>query len=95
MRGSCQSSLLPSVPPCMQAFRKAIGVRIKEETEVIEGEVVEIEIDRPADGNISKTVRLGCFLRPPYAHAWLRSMQAMPNLPVAQLKEALHACRGS
>lgn len=31
-----------------QAFRKAIGVRIKEETEVIEGEVVEIEIDRPA-----------------------------------------------
>jgi len=34
-----------------QAFRKAIGVRIKEETEVIEGEVVEIEIDSPiADG---------------------------------------------
>ncbi|KAL0450144.1 UNVERIFIED_CONTAM: RuvB-like 2 [Sesamum latifolium] len=32
----------------MQAFRKAIGVRIKEETEVIEGEVVEIQIDRPA-----------------------------------------------
>ena len=31
-----------------QAFRKAIGVRIKEETEIIEGEVVEIEIDRPA-----------------------------------------------
>ena len=40
----------------MQAFRKAIGVRIKEETEIIEGEVVEIEIDRPAAGNISKTV---------------------------------------
>merc|ERR1712054_41657 len=33
-----------------QAFRKAIGVRIKEETEIIEGEVVEIEIDRPAAG---------------------------------------------
>ncbi|CAK7343296.1 unnamed protein product [Dovyalis caffra] len=32
----------------MQSFRKAIGVRIKEETEVIEGEVVEIQIDRPA-----------------------------------------------
>ena len=31
-----------------QAFRKAIGVRIKEETEIIEGEVVEIQIDRPA-----------------------------------------------
>ncbi|GJY69727.1 RuvB-like protein 2, partial [Tanacetum coccineum] len=32
----------------MQAFRKAIGVRIKEETKVIEGEVVEIQIDRLA-----------------------------------------------
>ena len=31
-----------------QAFRRSIGVRIKEETEIIEGEVVEIEIDRPA-----------------------------------------------
>merc|ERR1712168_232250 len=31
-----------------QAFRKAIGVRIKEETEMIEGEVVEISIERPA-----------------------------------------------
>ena len=30
-----------------QAFRKAIGVRIREEAELIEGEVVEIEIDRP------------------------------------------------
>ncbi len=28
-----------------QAFRRSIGVRIKEETEIIEGEVVEIEID--------------------------------------------------
>eukprot|EP00301_Raphidiophrys_heterophryoidea_P023852 c7569_g1_i2.p1 GENE.c7569_g1_i2~~c7569_g1_i2.p1 ORF type:complete len:476 (+),score=146.10 c7569_g1_i2:49-1476(+) len=33
-----------------QAFRKSIGVRIKEETEIIEGEVVEIQIDRPATG---------------------------------------------
>ena len=33
-----------------QAFRKAIGVRIKEEVEVIEGEVVDLEIDRPAAG---------------------------------------------
>jgi RuvB-like protein 2 len=31
-----------------QAFRRAIGVRIKEEAEIIEGEVVEISIDRPA-----------------------------------------------
>ena len=39
-----------------QAFRKAIGVRIKEETEIIEGEVVEIEIDRPAaTGSAAKT----------------------------------------
>ena len=41
----------------LQAFRKAIGVRIKEETELIEGEVVEIEIERPTAGNVSKTVR--------------------------------------
>ncbi|KAK4393490.1 RuvB-like 2 [Sesamum angolense] len=43
----------------MQAFRKAIGVRIKEETELIEGEVVEIQIDRPAvAGAASKTGKL-------------------------------------
>ncbi|XP_064401849.1 ruvB-like 2 [Halichondria panicea] len=30
-----------------QSFRKSIGVRIKEETEIIEGEVVEVTIDRP------------------------------------------------
>ncbi|GFR40162.1 hypothetical protein Agub_g719 [Astrephomene gubernaculifera] len=41
-----------------QAFRKAIGVRIKEETEIIEGEVVEVEIDRPEGGNVAKTGRL-------------------------------------
>mmetsp|Transcript_771 Transcript_771/g.1637 ORF Transcript_771/g.1637 Transcript_771/m.1637 type:complete len:471 (+) Transcript_771:140-1552(+) len=42
-----------------QAFRKAIGVRIKEETEIIEGEVVEIEIDRPtAAGAAAKTGKL-------------------------------------
>ncbi|KAJ9177388.1 hypothetical protein P3X46_012612 [Hevea brasiliensis] len=43
----------------MQAFRKAIGVRIKEETEIIEGEVVEVQIDRPAvAGAASKTGKL-------------------------------------
>ena len=31
-----------------QAFRKSIGVRIREETEIIEGEVVEVQIDKPA-----------------------------------------------
>ena len=41
-----------------QAFRKAIGVKIKEESEVIEGEVVELEIDRPAAGQISKMGKL-------------------------------------
>lgn len=33
-----------------QSFRKSIGVRIKEETEIIEGEVVEIQIDRSITG---------------------------------------------
>lgn len=31
-----------------QAFRRSIGVRIKEETEVIEAEVVEINVERPS-----------------------------------------------
>ncbi|PHT83058.1 RuvB-like 2 [Capsicum annuum] len=43
----------------MQAFRKAIGVRIKEEAEVIEGEVVEVQFDRPTvSGAASKTGKL-------------------------------------
>ncbi|KAI3834392.1 hypothetical protein MKW92_050673 [Papaver armeniacum] len=43
----------------MQAFRKSIGVRIKEETEVIEAEVVEVQIDRPAvAGAASKTGKM-------------------------------------
>lgn len=33
-----------------QAFRKLIGIKIKEETEIIEGEVVEIQIDRSLTG---------------------------------------------
>ncbi|CAB3992333.1 ruvB-like 2, partial [Paramuricea clavata] len=41
-----------------QAFRRSIGVRIKEETEIIEGEVVEIQIDRPATGTGSKLGKL-------------------------------------
>jgi RuvB-like protein 2 len=39
-----------------QAFRRSIGVRIKEETEIIEGEVVELQIDRPATGSVMKIV---------------------------------------
>ena len=38
-----------------QAFRRSIGVRIKEETELIEGEVVEIQIDTPAPGAASES----------------------------------------
>lgn len=34
-------------------------MRIKEETEIIEGEVVEVEIDRPEGGNVAKTVGEG------------------------------------
>merc|ERR1711988_1550428 len=42
-----------------QAFRRSIGVRIKEETEIIEGEVVEIEIDRPAAGQPATAGKTG------------------------------------
>ncbi len=35
-----------------QALRRSIGVRIKEETEMIEGEIVEIQIDRPSTGTV-------------------------------------------
>jgi len=38
-----------------QAFRRSIGVRIKDETELIEGEVVEIIIERPAQGQGAKS----------------------------------------
>jgi len=41
-----------------QAFRRSIGVRIKEETEMIEGEVVEVQIDRPASGSGAKVGKL-------------------------------------
>lgn len=36
-----------------QAFRRSIGVRIKEETELIEGEVVEIQVDRSPTEQVS------------------------------------------
>lgn len=36
-----------------QAFHRSIGVRIKAEAETIEGEVVEISIDRPVSGGSS------------------------------------------
>lgn len=40
-----------------QAFRRSIGVRIKEESELIEGEVVEIQIDRSMTGVSEKKKR--------------------------------------
>ncbi len=40
-----------------QAFRRSIGVRIMEETELIEGEVVEIQVDEPTAAG-DKTGRL-------------------------------------
>jgi hypothetical protein len=33
-----------------QAFRRSIGIRIKEESEIIQGEVVEIQIERSLTG---------------------------------------------
>lgn len=32
-----------------QAFRRSIGVRIKEEAEIVEGEVVEVQIEKSAN----------------------------------------------
>ncbi|CAN0096601.1 unnamed protein product [Ascophyllum nodosum] len=40
-----------------QAFRRSIGVKIMEETEIIEGEVVEIQVDTPVGGG-NKTGRV-------------------------------------
>jgi RuvB-like protein 2 len=39
-----------------QAFRRSIGVRIMEETEIIEGEVVEVQVDEPAAGTAMEKV---------------------------------------
>lgn len=33
-----------------QAMRRAVGVRIREKQEIIEGEVVEVQLDRTANG---------------------------------------------
>lgn len=40
-----------------QALRRSIGVRIREEVEVVEGEVVEIQIDRSVIGSSSVSER--------------------------------------
>eukprot|EP01097_Dermamoeba_algensis_P005236 TRINITY_DN3324_c0_g2_i1.p1 TRINITY_DN3324_c0_g2~~TRINITY_DN3324_c0_g2_i1.p1 ORF type:complete len:479 (+),score=68.21 TRINITY_DN3324_c0_g2_i1:25-1461(+) len=41
-----------------QAFRRSICVKIKEEVEIIEGEVVEIQIDRPTTGQGNKAGKI-------------------------------------
>lgn len=43
-----------------QAFRRSIGVKIKEESEMIEGEVVEIQIDRSLTGVCSDGAPVQC-----------------------------------
>ena len=42
-----------------QAFRRSIGVRIKEETEIIEAEVVEINIEKPSSNPAQASQRTG------------------------------------
>lgn len=42
-----------------QALRRSIGVRIKEESEIIEGEVVEMQIDRSLTGVSPLNNRVG------------------------------------
>ena len=49
-----------------QAFRRSIGVRIKEETELIEGQVVEIQIDRSLTG-----VCVFCLYRSVFFLTWV------------------------
>jgi RuvB-like protein 2 len=41
-----------------QAFRRSIGVRIREESEIIEGEVVEMEIERTETGAVPRSGRI-------------------------------------
>ena len=37
-----------------QAFRRSIGIRIREDSEIIEGEVVEINIEKSTEGSDQK-----------------------------------------
>ncbi|KAG6463835.1 hypothetical protein O3G_MSEX014094 [Manduca sexta] len=41
-----------------QAIRKSIGIRIKEESEIIEGEVVEVVVERAAGGGGARVGKL-------------------------------------
>jgi RuvB-like protein 2 len=46
-----------------QAFRRSIGVRIKEESELIEGEVVEIQIDSSVTGVSGRSLELCLYIQ--------------------------------
>ncbi|KAG5458739.1 MAG: TIP49 C-terminus-domain-containing protein [Olpidium bornovanus] len=55
LAGSEIYSLEMSKPEALtQAFRRSIGVRIKEETELIEAEVVEIQVERSVTGDVRR-----------------------------------------
>ncbi|PHU29439.1 RuvB-like 2 [Capsicum chinense] len=43
----------------VEVFKKAIGVRIKEEAEVIEGEVVEVQFDRSGKNKVQSEDVIG------------------------------------
>ncbi len=60
-----------------QAFRRSIGVRIKEETELIEGEVVEIQVDRSVTG-VSQTESKTRSLTGGFIHQSQRKQAALP-----------------
>ncbi|EPY42010.1 RuvB-like protein 2 [Angomonas deanei] len=45
-----------------QAFRRSIGVRIKEETEMIEGEVVEVAMEKPSANPAEASQRTGTLV---------------------------------
>ena len=51
-------------------LRRSIGVKIKEETEIIEGEVVELQIDRPATGIGQKTGIYLVIIMPAYLNVY-------------------------
>ena len=41
-----------------QAFRRSVGVRIKEEAEIIEGEVVEIDIEKSQGSRMNSSSKI-------------------------------------
>jgi TIP49 P-loop domain len=68
-----------------QSLRRSIGVRIKEETEIIEGEVVEIQIDRSLTG-VCTLFRFGTGCLP---HADLESFPRLRRQESLQSKRQI------